>query len=136
MWRNRNERAVRKRGRRLGGFLEEGSELEGKYTCAGTVVLDAKFCGEITCADTLIIGEQGVVQGPVQATILVVRGELVGDVSASERVEIKPGARVTGDIEAPVIVMEPGSMHDGHCRMSKTESEHTLPAVVIPISKA
>src|SRR5262245_24294566 len=41
MWRNRGEHAVRKRGRRLGGFLEAGSELEGKYTCAGTVVVDA-----------------------------------------------------------------------------------------------
>ena len=127
---------MRKRGRRLGGFLEEGSELEGKYTCAGTVVLDAKFCGEIVCADTLIIGEQGVVQGPVTATTVVVRGELLGDVIASERVEIKPGARVTGDIEAPIVVMEAGAKHDGHCRMSSAEAEQTLPAVVIPISKA
>lgn len=129
MWRNR------RRGR-LGGFLEEGSELEGKYTCAGTVVVEAKFSGEIVCKDTLVIGEQGVVEGPVQAAILVVRGTLTGDVKASERVEIKPGARVTGDIEAPIIVMEEGAMHDGHSRMSKARSEETSLAVVIPIAKA
>lgn len=136
MWGNRKERAVRRRSRRLGGFLDEGSELEGKYACAGTVVLEAKFCGEITCKDTLIIGEHGVVHGPVQAATLVVRGELAGDAKVSERVELKPSARVTGDIEAPVIVMEEGAMHDGQCRMSKARSEEAPSAVVIPISKA
>jgi len=136
MWWNRHERAAWKRARRLGGFLDEGSELEGKYTCAGTVVLEAKFCGEIKCKDTLIIGERGVVQGPVQATTLVVRGELAGDVQVSERVEIKAGARVIGDIEASVIVMEEGAMHDGRCRMSKAPAGEAPSAVLIPISTA
>ena len=36
---------------RIGAFLDEGSEIEGKYTCAGKVMLDAKFSGEITSND-------------------------------------------------------------------------------------
>ena len=50
MWGNRTGKAPRTR-ERLGSFLEEGSEIEGKYTCAGTVMLDAKFSGEITSND-------------------------------------------------------------------------------------
>jgi len=42
----RKENAPRKRG--LGAFLDEGSEIEGKYTCSGTVMLAAKVRGEIT----------------------------------------------------------------------------------------
>jgi cytoskeletal protein CcmA (bactofilin family) len=104
---------------RVTAFLDEESEIEGRYTCAGTVVFDAKFSGEITSKDTLIIGERGVVHANVRAVNLVVRGELVGDVVASTRVELKATARLVGNIEAPVIVMEEGAVHDGHCRMGK-----------------
>jgi len=58
----------------------------------------------------------------VQAVNLVVRGELVGDVYASARVELKATARLVGNIEAPVIVMEEGSIHEGHSRMRNTSA--------------
>lgn len=118
---------------RITAFLDEESEIEGRYTCAGTVVFDAKFQGEITSKDTLIIGERGVVHANVQAANLVVRGELVGDVTASARVELKSTARVTGNIEAPIIVMEEGAVHDGNCRMAKVSSSVPAPlALVVP----
>jgi cytoskeletal protein CcmA (bactofilin family) len=120
-------------GGRITAFLDEESEIEGRYTCAGTVVFDAKFQGEITSKDTLIIGERGIVHANVQATNLVVRGELVGDVTASGRVELKRTARVTGNIEAPVVVMEEGAVHDGHCRMAKITAAVPAPlALVVP----
>ena len=112
---------------RVTAFLDEESEIEGRYTCAGTVVFDAKFSGEITSKDTLIIGERGVVHANVQAVNLVVRGELVGDVFASARVELKSTARLMGNIEAPIIVMEEGAVHEGHCRMAKASSPASEP---------
>jgi len=107
MWRKRKGKARKMRGG-LGAFLDENSEIEGRYTCAGTVMLDAKLRGEITAQDTLIIGDRGVVEATVRAAILVVHGQVIGDVTASERVELKGTARVIGDVEAPVIAMEAG----------------------------
>ena len=54
MWRRR-----KKHSRKLGAFIDDCSELEGRYTCSGTVMIDAKFKGEISSKDTLIIGDQG-----------------------------------------------------------------------------
>src|SRR5262245_51239777 len=104
----------------LGAFLDENSEIEGKYTCSGTVVFDARLRGELTSKDKLIIGEHGVVHASVTAAIVVIHGEVVGEVIA-ERVELKKTARVRGDIEAPVILMEEGAVHHGECRMAKAE---------------
>jgi cytoskeletal protein CcmA (bactofilin family) len=133
MWGNRKDGAPGRRGR-VGAFLDDGSELEGKYTCTGTVMLDAKLRGEITARDTLIIGDHGVVEATVRAGTLIVRGQVVGNVTASESVELKSSARVTGDVEAPVIVMEKGAMLDGRCRMTKDKPAEASPsAVVIPI---
>jgi len=128
MWRNRKRTA-----RRLGAFLDEGSEIEGKYICTGTVMLDAKLRGEIMSRDTLIIGDQGVVHATVQAATVVVRGEVVGNVTASERVELKGSARVTGDVEAPVIVMEAGAVLEGHCRMAKPKPSEAPLTLVVPL---
>ena len=123
----------RKRKRRLGAFLDEGSEIEGKYTCSGTVLLDAKVRGEISAKDTLIIGERGVVEAHVLGVKVVVRGTLIGTIIASERVELKAGARVTGDVEAPVITMEEGAHVDGRCRMTTEKPAEPPLSVVVPL---
>jgi len=117
---------------RLGAFLDDGSEIEGNYTCSGTVMVDARVRGEITATDTLIIGDHGVVEATVRAATLVVRGQLVGNVTATERVELKSSARVTGDVEAPVIVMEAGSVLDGQCRMTKEKATEPALSLVVP----
>jgi cytoskeletal protein CcmA (bactofilin family) len=118
---------------RIGAFLDQNSEIEGKYTCSGTVMLDAKIKGEITSRDTLIIGAQGSVHATVRGVNVVVRGELVGRITATERVELKAGARVTGDIEAPVIVVEEGAVLDGHCRMGKGRAADGPLSLVVPM---
>ena len=103
----------------IGAFLDEGTEIEGKYACVGTVVLNGKLRGEINAKDTLIIGSRASVHAIVQAGSLIVHGEIVGNVTAAKRVELKGGARITGDIEAPVIVMEEGVLLEGQCHMAK-----------------
>jgi len=115
-WKARVSAATRKK---LTAFLDEGSEIDGKYTFTGTVLLNGKFQGEIASPDTLIIGERGVVNASVRAGTLVVNGELVGNVHASERVELTGKARVFGDLESPVIVLNEGVMFEGHCRMPR-----------------
>jgi cytoskeletal protein CcmA (bactofilin family) len=127
MWGNRK--------RRVGAFLDDGSEIEGRYTCTGTVMLDARLRGEITARDTLIIGEHGMVEATVRAATVVVRGAIMGNVTASESIELKATARVTGDLEAPRIVIEPGAVLDGRCRMTVDEPAEVLlsAAVVVAI---
>jgi cytoskeletal protein CcmA (bactofilin family) len=105
----------------LTAFIDEGSEIEGKYTFSGTVLLNGKFHGEIASTDTLIIGEKGVVNANIRTGSVVIRGEVVGNVQATERVELKGTARVFGDLEAPVVVIEEGVLFEGHCRMTKTK---------------
>jgi len=135
MWGSRKRKTDRMRGR-LAAFLDEGSEFEGKYTCTGTIVLDAKLRGEIVSHGTLVIGEHGCVHAAVHAETLIVRGELVGTVSASERVELTSTARVIGDIEAPVILMEAGAVHDGHSRMAKANgTDAPAQGVVVPLKE-
>ena len=103
----------------LNAFLDEGSEIEGHYTCSGTVMFNGKLRGELESTDTLIVGERGRINGTVRAATVIVHGEIMGNVMATDRVELKASARVTGDLEAAVIVIEEGVFLEGHCRMTR-----------------
>ena len=103
----------------LTAFIDEGSEIEGKFTFNGTVMLNGRFRGEIVTNDSLIIGEKGIVNASIRAGVVLISGEVVGNVLASERVELRGSARVFGDVEAPVVVVDEGVLFEGHCRMTK-----------------
>ncbi len=122
----------------LTAFIDEGSEIEGRYTFRGTVMLNGKFKGEISSNDTLIIGERAVLHAHVRAGRLVVNGEVTGNLSAMERIELKRTARVYGDVEAPVVVLEEGVLFEGHCRMAKPSAVAEVPPrdlSVIPLKR-
>src|SRR3990172_11624589 len=73
----------------LTAFIDEGSEIEGRYTFSGTVMLNGRFKGEISSTDTLIIGDKGVINGDIRAGRVLVSGEVVGNILGTERVELK-----------------------------------------------
>ena len=137
LWRTRAKPAIK--GTDLTAFIDEASEIEGKYTFSGTVMLNGKFQGEIASTDTLIIGERGVVNATIRAGTVIINGEVVGNVQATERVELKGSARVFGDVEAPVIVVEEGVLFEGHCRMTKSKpaeaARDTREFSVVPLKR-
>jgi cytoskeletal protein CcmA (bactofilin family) len=123
MFGKKNGKTAGKSGSDLSAYIDEASEIEGKYTFSGTVMLNGKFTGEITSNDTLIIGEKGVVNASIRAGVVLVNGEVRGNILGGERVELRGAARVYGDVEAPVVVVEEGVLFEGHCRMTKTRPD-------------
>ena len=132
MWKS-NGKTPGKGNNDLSAFIDEASEIEGKYTFSGTVMINGKLRGEIQSKDTLIIGEKGVIHASIRAGIVLVSGEIVGNVVGLERVELRGTARVSGDIEAPIVVVDEGVMFDGHCRMTRAAAddgrEHSVVAL-------
>jgi cytoskeletal protein CcmA (bactofilin family) len=119
-WRKRPR--ARYRSTELSAYLDERSDIEGTYTFSGTAMLNGKLEGVIQSTDTLIVGEKGVVNANITVGCVLISGEVVGNVLATERIELRDGARVFGDIEAPVVVIEEGVLFEGHCRMTKTRA--------------
>jgi len=128
----------RPRKNELTAFIDEGSEMEGRYSFRGTVMLNGKFKGEISSGDTLIIGERAVLEADVRAGRVTVSGEVTGNLRATERIEVKRTARVYGDVEAPVVVVEEGVLFEGHCRMSRPDPVSEVAArdlAVVPFKR-
>lgn len=100
-------------------YIDEGSEIDGKLTFTGKLVLNGRLRGEIVSNDQLIIGEKGVVNANIRAGVVQISGEVVGDVVASDRVELREKCRVYGDVSAPVVIIAEGALFEGQCRMTK-----------------
>ncbi|MBI5546561.1 MAG: polymer-forming cytoskeletal protein [Deltaproteobacteria bacterium] len=111
----RDDDAVR--GADLNAVLGRGTEFEGKLTFEGDVRMEGRFSGEIFSKDRLQVGESAKVQAEITVGTITVYGEIVGNIKASQLVELKASARVKGNIETPALTIEKGVMFEGSCKM-------------------
>ena len=125
LWKKSSRATVEKHD--LTDFIDEGSELEGTYTFAGTAMVNGKFRGEISSRDTLIVGDKARITATIRAGTVIVRGEVLGNVVATERIELSGAARLFGDIETPVLVIDEGVVFEGQCRMTKATPVEAAP---------
>jgi cytoskeletal protein CcmA (bactofilin family) len=104
------------------GWLEPGVEFEGKMkVTSGLIRVNAHFKGEINCEGTVVVTDQGEVDGEIHTRIISVTGKIKGKVHASERLEIKEHGVVLGDIFTPCLLVDPGGFFDGQCHMPTPE---------------
>ena len=111
----------------LNALLGKGSEFDGKLAFEGTVRIDGNFTGEITTSDTLIIGDGARVQAEIACGSVVVHGEVIGNVRATQGVELHKPARVKGDISTPSLMVEKGVMFEGRSNMESAASSKIVP---------
>ena len=64
-----------------------------------------------------MIGESAVVTARIKASSIIVAGSLSGEIIASERIEIRPSGRVSGNLTAPKLIVHEGAIFEGNCAM-------------------
>lgn len=107
------------------GVIDQGCEFEGKLCFYGTVRINGVFKGEIYTPDTLVIGEEARVKGDIEAGVVIINGEVNGNVKAKYRVEIQRPAIFRGDILTPSLSVEEGVIFEGSSRMVGHVTEPT-----------
>jgi cytoskeletal protein CcmA (bactofilin family) len=101
--------------------------------------VDGRFSGRISSDEgILMVAAGGRVDANVAVAVARVQGTLVGDIVASNRIELGRSARVTGNIQAPSLSVEDGAVLDGSCRMSPlpVASESEVAAEPKPAAQA
>ncbi|SRR5579875_16682 len=99
-------------------YLDKASKISGKLFFEGPVRIDGQVDGEISASDAVVIGESAVITAQVKAAAVVIAGKVSGDIIAGKRVEIRPTARVFGNLTTPVLVVHDGALFEGHCAMN------------------
>src|SRR5262249_14119431 len=87
--------------------------------------------GKIELRDhVLTVGEHGQIKAEVSAKSIVVFGQVVGNLTATEKVEIKEKGSVEGDITAPTLAIADGSNFKGTVGMPRRERYWTVDRAV------
>lgn len=115
-------------------YLDAGSRISGKLYFETAARIDGQVEGEINSKDSLAIGESAVVSAQIKADSVVVAGKVSGDIVAVKRIEIKPSAKVMGNITAPILVINEGALFEGHCAM-QPEAHDDRKVTVFPKEK-
>ncbi len=113
-------------------LLDRGSKVSGKISFEGPARIDGEIDGELSGKDGLVIGEGAVVSAQIRATSVTVSGKVSGDISASQRIELRPSAKVQGNLNAPVLVIQEGAQFEGHCSMQSEGAREERRVTVFP----
>ena len=94
-----------------------GSTLSGDLVSSGDVRIDGVLNGSVKTEGKLVLGERGIVEGEVSCSSPIIAGELKATIVALELLTLKATAKLSGEIIAGKLAIEPGAVFSGKCSM-------------------
>jgi cytoskeletal protein CcmA (bactofilin family) len=88
--------------------------IEGKIEGTGNVRIAGRFKGDVRIDGNFNIEPGAHLTGQVLAGIVVVGGELQGNIESAKRVDVLEGGIIVGDVKAGSITVAAGSRMRGH----------------------
>jgi cytoskeletal protein CcmA (bactofilin family) len=97
--------------------------ITGDITGSEPLHIEGKVKGSIRLESSYLnVGSEASVQSNVVAREVVVRGSIVGNVNVSERIDIRNGGSLVGDVTAHSVSIEEGAYFKGSIDMRRSES--------------
>lgn len=106
--------------------------IRGDLEFSGGLYVEGRVIGKVTAIDgkpaSLVLAEQGAVEGEIRVPVVVINGTLTGDVHASERIELAQKARVEGNVHYSVVEMSAGAQLTGRLVHVQSQEARALQA--------
>jgi cytoskeletal protein CcmA (bactofilin family) len=100
------------------GIIGKGICIKGKLQGGEDLTVEGRVEGTISLAQNhLLLERSAAIEAQIAAKNVTVRGEVRGNMAASDKVEVCADARVQGDIAAPRLVMQEGARFRGSIEM-------------------
>ena len=98
-------------------ILSSDIDFTGSLRFEKPFLIRGKVSGEINATGLLVIDEDAVVNANIHALRVLIRGQVKGDITAVEKVEVTVTGKLAGNVTSPEIYMETGCIFNGHCTM-------------------
>jgi len=110
-----------------------GLIIKGEITGSESLFIDGKIEGSITIpGNRVTIGRNGQVAANISAREIVVLGKVRGNVTATDRVDIRAEGSLSGDVAAARISIEDGAFFKGGIDIRKPDAKPGAPAGPAP----
>ncbi|MFW5688813.1 MAG: bactofilin family protein [Spirochaetota bacterium] len=103
--------------------LAEDIDFDGELHFSEPLLIKGTVKGKVTSDTDLYINAGAVVAARVEARKVSVKGEVQGDIHASDRLELFASARVEGNVHTPDLIVQSGCRLNGSCTMKPASEE-------------
>ena len=95
-------------------LIGEGCKVEGNFFIPTYTRIDGTIKGDLTGDSGIVIGIKGRVEGNIVASEIVNYGQVQGNIE-TQRLELKKGSTLNGDVSVNQLITEQGSAFNGKC---------------------
>lgn len=115
--------------------------IKGDVTGDEDLMIQGRIEGSVNLSQhNVTIGNSGRVKAGVHGRLVVVEGEVEGDLLATEQIILRNTAKVEGSLSAPRVALEDGAVFRGGIEMDSTKkaapSTHSQPATTKPAERS
>lgn len=101
----------------MGTNIGKTIKIKGEIESGVEVSVSGEISGKIKCKEGVIIEKDGKMIGDIETKNVVVHGVVEGNMVAEEKIELKSGCIVKGDLKAPRLVLLDGAKFKGSIDM-------------------
>ena len=110
--------------------ISSNTRIKGELAFEGDIRIDSYVEGNIVSdSGLLFIGGQALIKGDIRAETVVIAGTVDGSIEALDYVEVAASGKITGNVFAPNVNFEPGSVFVGRCTIG---SKPKVPVESLP----
>jgi cytoskeletal protein CcmA (bactofilin family) len=113
--------------------LSSDVEIKGTIKFQKELLIDGKVEGEINSDGVLTVGENADIRAEVKTKSITIYGKVQGNITVSERCELKSKCTLQGDLKAARLIIEEGATFIGKSEVSSgmsVKSASSRPEVV------
>lgn len=118
---NRDAAPAARAGNQKESLLSSDLTIEGKIEGSGHVRIAGRFKGDIQVQGNVTIEQGANVTGEVKADMVIIGGELNGNIDAASRVELLATGILNGDLKAGSLTVAAGSRMRGRAEFGWNE---------------
>jgi len=123
MFTSKEEKRVAEEISNSSNTIGKGTYLEGNVETYGNIRIEGKVTGNIKSKSKVALGRGSQVQGNIMSQNADIEGEVKGKLEVAELLVLKATAVINGDIVTGKLVVEPGAIFNGTCKMGATIKE-------------
>lgn len=105
---------------KISTILGADTQVAGDFSAKGSTRADGTIEGNVTIeGGVLVLGATGCIHGNIVAESAVIGGEVIGDVTVSEKLEVLATAKLMGNIVTKMLVIDEHAVFQGNCNMNQ-----------------
>ncbi|MEO7144389.1 MAG: polymer-forming cytoskeletal protein [Bryobacteraceae bacterium] len=105
-----------------GAVIGKTMMIKGEIHSQEDLTIDGEMEGKLEVQSKLTVGPNGKINANVKAKEVIVHGSVHGNVEATDKIAIKAGASIVGDIKTAGIVIDDGAYFKGGIDILRPET--------------